>query len=93
MKKRKLIRLCVLKYLAEDTARGVPLARAMRNVGIDTEVTRPVVFRLLEIYKTGEYTDSLQPPWVDQFDSAVQEQPDEYTFEGYFPQGTWVCKI
>lgn len=92
MRKRKLLTRSALANLDQHTKLGVPLATAMRKFNID--MSRPAVDKLLKYYQMGDFTDSLFPSWVDPFGSAVQEQPDNWSYEGkIFPHGWWTeCK-
>jgi hypothetical protein len=93
VKPRKLLTSLVLAQLAYKTQVGVPLSTAMRQLDIIDHITRPVVVKLLRIYRNDMYNSSLFPPWLDPEGSAVQTQPDTYTYKGYFPLGVWVqCK-
>lgn len=91
MKARKLIRQDVLKQLTKLTRLGVPVARAMRELSIDNELTRPTVVRLLKAHREN-YHSSVFPKWLDPNGTIVQEQPDNYTYFGFFPYGSWECK-
>lgn len=101
MKARKLIRPDILADLAVLTELGVPVASAMRQKEIDTLITRPVVVALLESFARVDegplalgqaIQDSLFPEWLDLAGARVQEQPDNYTYNGFFPEGYWECK-
>jgi hypothetical protein len=100
-KARKLLTPDVLHQLSELTTMGVPVARAMRQMHLE-DITRPTVVMLLKAYEerddhSQEHYDrtlaSLFPPWLVEDGSAIQEQPEEYNYIGFFPQGHWECKI
>lgn len=101
-KPRKLLAPQTLYDLDRMTDAGVPVAKAMRKLKIEDEVTRPTVVSLLEAYRKRNDYDcehynstiySLFPPWLVDDGPAVQEQPEEYVYNGYFPLGYWECKI
>jgi hypothetical protein len=101
MKPRKLLRPDILTDLAMLTELGVPVAAAMRQKDIDLLITRPVVADLLESYarinegplKLGQtIQESVFPEWLDSAGCRVQEQPDNYNYIGFFPEGYWECK-
>lgn len=95
MRKRKLIPIVTIKALIDDIEIGVPLARAMRNHGID--MSRPAVAKLVNSYVAADKTEdthlhttimnSLFPIWLV---TVGQEQPDNVAYEGFFPLGCWV---
>ena len=86
MRKRKLVTQDTIKLIMVDLERGVPLARAIRNTGL--EMSRPAVAKLITYHKTEDpgILASLYPDWLQQ---DGQEQPDGCTYEGYFPLGRW----
>ena len=93
MRKRKLITEATMRKLHDETELGVPLARAMKNLGID--MSRPAVAKLLDHYRAcltipglaDHAMDSLFPDWLT---IDCQEQPDNAEYDGYFPHGAWV---
>lgn len=92
MKKRKLLKKTILEELCKRVEYGVPLSKAMAKLGIDKDISRPSVKALLDIYTDyGKvYDEALFPDWLDQeSDKAVQEQPNDWTYLGYFPLGEW----
>jgi len=102
-KPRKLLTPSVLRELARLTDLGVPVASAMRTLGLEDIITRPTVVMLLRAYserhdgpvdRNVTITNSLFPTWLndDSGGAPVQEQPEDYNYNGYFPQGYWECK-
>lgn len=101
-KARKLLTPQTLFELSRLTSVGVPVAKAMRQLHLDN-ITRPTVVTLLKAYvERNDHNDyhydrtlkSLYPPWLIEDGPAIQEQPEDYNYHGYFPQGCWVtCKI
>jgi hypothetical protein len=102
-KRRKLIRYDKFLELYETTAIGVPLARALRDMQLD--ISRPLAAKMLKVYEGVEnetmessaavkVVDTLRPTWMNVHKGAsnVQEQPDGWDYEGYFPFGDWVEK-
>lgn len=97
-KPRKLIRLDKLLSLHRKVSIGVPLARALRDLELD--ISRPLAAKQLKLFETEcesneanrLITDSMDPPWLDAKGPAVQEQPSDWDYEGYFPFGKWVEK-
>lgn len=101
MKKRKLLTPTALSTLTEKVELGVPLSKAIRQMDLD--LTRPTALKLVEIYldyleldvfhPTAQRIDvSLFAPWMPIEGPAVQEQPDNWYYEGYFPLGEWICR-
>jgi hypothetical protein len=101
MRRRKLLSFKALTALESKTKIGIPLAAAMRQLDID--MSRPAVVKLLKEFLALDYhaeevryaiLASLCPVWLDQDALTAQEQPDEWTYVGYFPtQGEWrLCK-
>jgi len=93
--KRKLIAEPLLKDLAEDFNKGVPLATLIRNYQL--EVSPPHLRKLLFIYSqildesmperhARTLRASLFPAWLTE---GVQVQPDNWGFLGKFPLGNW----
>ena len=97
-KPRKLIRLDKLSTLAHRAQMGVPLARAIRDMRLD--ISRPLAAKQVQLFNmdcaTKEASSllkhSLDAPWLDYDGPTVQEQPDNWYYEGYFPFGKWVEK-
>lgn len=101
-KARKLLTPQTLYRLAELTEVGVPVAKAMRQLKLEGNITRPTVVMLLKAYVERKDLDqphydrtlaSLFPPWLVEDGPTIQEQPEEYNYIGFFPQGSWECKI
>ena len=92
MKPRKLITSRVLKALYMKTEQGIPLKRAMRQLNIP--LTQPTVKKLLTHYSINSDITraSIFPPWLSEDGPPVQEQPQDWVYQGYFPLGVWVCK-
>lgn len=93
MRKRKLIRFDKLQELHYQTySLGVPLARALENIGLNN-ISRPAAKSLLkcnDAISNDIINKSLCPTWLDPAGDNIQEQPDNYTYEGFFPLGKWV---
>ena len=87
-KPRKLLTPSAMTEIIEKRMQGVPLARIMRQLNIDTKITRPVVAKLLAIYPHNK--ESLFPEWMDNTGPAIQSQPENYKYNGFFPLGVWV---
>lgn len=100
MRKRKLLSCATLTKLEAKTIAGIPLAVAMRQLSID--MSRPAVVKLLkhlqasDNYTLGEeyklvLSLSLFPEWLDAKSDQAQEQPDDWSYVGYFPtRGEWM---
>lgn len=92
--KRMLLRPDIAKSLQEDAARGVPVQRAMKNVGL--ECSRPTIVKLLQAVdmytatKAQAIYDSLHPAWLKNDGDPIQTQPDGWRYTGRFPLGEWV---
>jgi len=85
---RKLITRATLEALHADIMRGVPINRAISNVGIDA--SRPVVTGIYNAWLSGKFDDNLFPAWLVQDGPPVQSQPADWTYEGLFPAtGGW----
>lgn len=100
MKTRKLIAFTALNKYANLHKLGVPLNRIIRDHSL--QISNPHLSKLLEIYyyiTNPETKDhmiptieaSMFPDWLED-ESYVQEQPDNYTYTGRFPNGTWEMK-
>lgn len=91
--RRKLLTQKALIKLSSQVALGVPVARALTNLSIT--MSRPAAVKLLEAYNN--ITDhpniqaSLFPEWMDSSGPDIQEQPDNFSYNGYFPLGEWVA--
>lgn len=99
-KPRKLLTPSTLAHLAKLTTVGVPVANAMRQLDLEGKITRPTVVSLLKAYAerhdiNQSHSDttcsSLFPDWLNKTGDAVQEQPENHSYIGYFPQGYWVA--
>ena len=92
MRKRKLITHDTMHAILKDTDRGVPLARAMKNNGV--QMSRPAVAKLVGYYNKRsldvQVFESLFPDWLV---TDGQEQPDGMEYEGTFPLGEWVWTV
>lgn len=100
-KKRKLILPGHLAHLALLRKLGVPLSKAMVDIGIEKLISRPAADKLVRIYEdfpdtpsTAEHEAiafSLFPNWlgVNNNTSPVQEPPANWFYEGVFPLGEW----
>lgn len=90
MRKRKLLPVTVLKRIADEQTKGVPLTKiiANRNLGM----SRAAIASLLKAYSDVSSTtvkDSLEPKWLDKELETAQEQPDDFVYIGTFPNGEW----
>lgn len=86
--KRKLLTHKGFELLQTELDRGVPLKRALVNLGIDC--TAPTAKQLTIYYKTK--SPHLTPPWLDQEGPILQECPIDWRFKGFFPlTGEWIC--
>lgn len=97
MKRRKLISPQYYSMLDAKLKVGIPLAKVMRDTGLEDEISRPSLIKLLKHYNTMTDTDnvtihnSLFPSWLDpSSQEVVQEQPHDWTYVGYFPLGDWM---
>ncbi len=98
MKKRKLMIPSAYSDLSYKLTLGVPLSRVLRQSELD--ISRPLVSRLLNHFENSlDYSDpdtavrihnSLFPSWLIKDGPVIQEQPDGWTYVGYFPLGEWV---
>lgn len=88
--KRMLLRPDVATVLQSDVKRGVPIQRAMKNLGL--ECSRPTIAKLLDTMELAEIeavTASLNPKWLDAEGEPIQSQPDGWRYIGRFPLGKW----
>lgn len=104
MKLRKHIRADILRKMHESRLLGVPVAKLMQQHLPEGSITRPTVFHLLVAFDDADslegiawedhekLMDSVVPPWLDPMGEAVQVQPEDYNYEGRFPDGRWVCR-
>lgn len=93
MKKRKLITPECYNQLFVKISLGVPLARAMRDLDLEDKISRPSLAKLIRWHSDADnFTvySSLTPEWLNQKGSMIQEQPDNWTYKGYFPVGEWI---
>lgn len=86
MKRRKLLSRAAIEQLKERLDMGVPLATAIAK--LELNLSRPSAKHLIEYYSTNKFEQSLFPPWLEE-SPAVQEQPDNWRYVGYFPLGEW----
>lgn len=99
MRPRKLLSSKALSTLEVKVAAGIPLALAMRQMSLD--MSRPAVAKLLKWLTEADNYQlddehslnirlNLFPEWLDPDSMEPQQQPVNWTFDGYFPtQGTW----
>lgn len=98
---RKLIDEPLLVELLSKFRDGVPIARLVRDYKL--EVSDPHLRKLLFIYidildeelyssKRCTIRDALFPAWVQGKDGIIT-QPNEWSFTGRFPLGTWGVKL
>lgn len=90
MRKRKLLPVKVLKHIADEQAKGVPLTKiiANKNLGMSRAAINSLLKAYLEISST-TVKDSLEPKWLDNNICVAQEQPDNFVYIGTFPDGEW----
>lgn len=86
--RRKLLTKVGFELLKAELDRGVPIGRALKNLGIDC--SNPTAKQL---YTLGQIdSPNLSPPWLDQNGPIIQECPPEWRFKGFFPLlGEWLC--
>ena len=90
MRKRKLLTQAVLEDIYYQRKLGVPLTKivAAKQYGL----SRPALAVLLKAYENQQSTtvrNSLFPEWLDNAISTAQEEPNNYTYLGKFPNGEW----
>lgn len=88
--KRKLIPRALFAEIIARKALGVPSSRIIKDLELD--ISRTSLSSLIKVYEVsyadGKFDTSLFPPWLK--DTAkIQEQPDNWYYEGYFPWGVW----
>lgn len=96
--KRKLIKYPLLLELTSKFQDGVPVAKLIRQYELD--ISTPCLMKLLKIQtklvsSISLRRHSLNPPWLDDSDAApnVQVNPDDWYYEGRFPDGQWKQKL
>lgn len=86
--KRKLLTRKGFELLVAELDRGVPIPRAITNLGLNCSA--PTVKQLYTLGKLE--STNLSPPWLDQNGPILQECPPEWRFKGFFPLvGEWLC--
>lgn len=86
--KRKLLTKLGYTKLKEEVDRGVPMRRALLNLGLNLSL--PTAYQLIQ-FSTLEHPN-LYPVWLDQDGPMLQECPPEWRFKGFFPiTGEWLC--
>ncbi len=86
--KRKLLTKKGSVLLTAELDRGVPLARALSNLGIECSI--PTGKQLSMFAKVESI--HLSPPWLDEEGPLMQECPANWRFKGFFPlEGEWLC--
>lgn len=95
MKTRKLIPLNHLLEFQRLKQLGVPIRKIIRDN--DLNISGPHLSKLIDYYTLGKaldeesqelLTNSLFPDWLNA-DLPVQEQPEDYKYNGIYPYGTW----
>lgn len=96
--KRKLLSMTTFNEVLKRKAMGVPVARIMVDLDLKDKISRTSLVNLITAYdaitdpgsphNVKDSMQSLYPEWL-QTDIDVQEQPDNWYYEGYFPWGTW----
>lgn len=88
--KRKLIPKALFVEIISRKALGVPISRVIKD--LDLDISRTSLNSLLKVYEvsavTGKFDGSLFPPWLADT-PEVQEQPDNWYYQGHFPWGNW----
>jgi len=97
--KRKLVAKSLLLTLYERKQLGVPLSRLIADFNLD--IARGSLTPLLNHYHSALKKEtsmpelaegifaSLFPPWLTD-NNEVQQNPDSWSYQGYFPLGKWV---
>lgn len=69
---------------------GVPLAKVHKELELD--ISYPALQKLITLLKNTnvDTVGSLYPEWLEKDSMKVQEQPDNYKYNGYFPYGEWI---
>jgi len=95
--KRKLVSGNLIPQLLESYQLGVPLSKLIANnqLDISSPHLRKLLFIYIEILDPGidmkqrsRLYSSLFPIWLEDKVGAYT-QPDEWTYDGRFPNGTW----
>lgn len=88
--KRKLIPKALVIEIVKRQALGVPLSRIIKD--LELNISRTSLKSILDIYKSvdpdSSWEASLFPPWLND-EAKVQEQPNNWYYQGYFPWGSW----
>lgn len=86
--RRKLLTKQGFELLKAELDRGVPIGRALSNLGI--QCSNPTAKQLYTFSKLD--SPNLNPPWLDQDGPLLQECPSNWRFKGFFPLlGEWLC--
>lgn len=87
--KRKLIPRTKLRAIQALRQLDVPLNTILRKQGLP--ISRPVVVKLLNLMdvENAEIQNSIFPAWLKDDGEPVQENPDGWTYRGFFPHGYW----
>lgn len=98
-KSRKLIARGTLAYAQTLSAMGVPVSRIHADLQLIDLISVPAFTKLLRFFDELQDSDdpshskqiesSLFPPWLED-KPAVQEEPADWTYSGFFPYGDWV---
>lgn len=88
--KRKLIPRALFAQIFARKALGVPLSRIIKDFNLNIcRTSLATLIKLYEVsYTDGKFDASLFPPWLEDTDE-IQEQPDGWYYQGYFPWGEW----
>lgn len=95
--KRKLLAPTVALKLVTLRRLGVPYSRLIKD--LDLSMTVPTLTKLITAYDTfynnaemtAELGDRLFPSWLNLDCDKVQEAPEGWVYQGYFPLvGEWV---
>lgn len=98
MKRRKLMTSNCYGMITAKQQLGVSMSRITRDLAIANEISRPSLIKLVKHYNTmmeqgpeaATIHASLFPDWLNHNGSAIQEQPEDWRYEGYFPLGEWL---
>lgn len=85
--KRKLLLPDTLTEISQKVDIGVPLNKLTKKL----DISRPVVAKLVKWYKLNNpvVRASIFPAWLKISGPEVQENPDDWYYEGFFPFGEW----
>ena len=93
--KRKLFRKALLLQMVLDAYKGpVPIAAIRRKYNLD--VSLPHLSKIIDLVNrfgnNKAIMASICPEWLND-DDDIQEEPEDYSYKGTFPWGTWEQRI